>query len=796
MKTIALLDSLHHLGVRLWADGDHLCYRAPQGTLTPALRAELAERKADILAFLHEANLAARSTLPHVFPVSRDGNLPLSFAQQHLWFLDQLAPGNPAYNIPVAYRITGRLNVMALEQSLGEIVRRHEILRTTFSVMAGQPVQVIAPALAVPLSVVDLRDLSETQREAETQRLATEEARQSFDLTRGPLLRVKLLRLAEAEHVLLLTMHHIISDMWSIGILIRELSMLYAAFAAGKSSPLPELTMQYADFACWERQWLQGEVLEAELAYWKPQLTNMPVLRLPTDRPRPAVQTFQGATQSFGLPAALSALLKVLSQQEVMTLLAAFQALLHRYTGQSEIVVWSPVANRHRVETEGLIGFFVNMVVLRIDLADNPSFRELLQREREVTLAAYDHQDVPFAQLLEELQPEWLLSHTLLLQVMFGLLNAPSEELTLPGTIVQPVRVSTETAIFDLTLRVKEAETGLTGVLEYSTDVFDMATITRLLWHFHTLLEGIVANPEQRLSELPLLTAAEHHRLLVEWHDTLTAYPQDKCLHQLFEAQVELTPHAIAVICADERLTYLELNQRANQLARHLCALGVGPEVLVGPCVERSLEMVVGMLGILKAGGAYVPLDPADPRHRLAFMFDDTRALVLLTQEKHGERLPTGMAHGVCLDSWQLPEDEGGHNLSREVGAGNLAYVIYTSGSTGTPQGVAIEHRSAVALLHWAYIVYDPEQSTGVLASTSICSALSVFEIFVLLCWGGTVVLARDALQLPDLPAADQVTLINTVPATMAELLRMGDLPASVRTVNLAGEPLRMQLVR
>jgi amino acid adenylation domain-containing protein len=326
--------------------------------------------------------------------------------------------------------------------------------------------------------------------------------------------------------------------------------------------------------------------------------------------------------------------------------------------------------------------------------------------------------------------------------------------------------------------------------------VFDLATITRLLGHFRTLLEGIVAHPEQRLSELPLLTAPERYQLLVEWNDTRTAYPQDTYLHQLFEAQVELTPQAIAVLWADERLTYRELNRRANQLACHLCALGVGPEVLVGLCVERSLEMVVGMLAILKAGGAYVPLDPADPPQRLAYMLEDTRALIVLTQDKYAERMPTGMARVVCVDSWQPPEDEEGHNLHREVRAENLAYVLYATGSTGTPQGVAIEHRSAVALLHWAHMVYTPAQKTGVLASTSICCALSVFEIFVPLCWGGKVILARDALQLPELPAANEVTLINTVPATMAELLRRGDLPASVRTVNLSREPVHIQFVR
>ncbi len=568
---------------------------------------------------------------PEVIPRRLErGSAPLSFAQQRLWFLDQLVPGSPFYNIPTAVRLTGQLDVTTLERSLDEIIRRHEALRTTFEAVAGRPVQVVAPTLTVPLPALDLRALSEAEREAGVRRLATAEAQQPFDLELGPLVRVTLLQLGDEEHVLLVTMHHIVSDGWSMSVFIRELVVLYQAFLSGAPSPLPELPIQYADFAVWQLQWLQGEVLEKQLSYWKKQLgDNPPRLELPTDRPRPPIETYRGAHRTFTLPETLGEALEALSRQEgttlFVTLLAAFNVLLHRYTEQEDILVGSPIANRNRVEIEELIGFFVNTLVLHTDLAGNPAFRELLGRVQEVTLGAHTHQDLPFERLVEEIQTERDLSRNPLFQVMFVLQNVPTPYPRRSGLTFNLLEVDSGTARLDLALTVEQAAQGLWGEVEYNTDLFDDGTIERLVKHFQTLLEGIVATPQARLSDLPLLTEAERQQMLVVWNDTGADYPQDRCLHELFEAQVARTPEAVALVFADEELTYGELDSRANQLAHHLQGLGVGPEVLVGICVERSPEMVVGLLGILKAGGAYVPLDPTYPEDRLAFMLEDTQ---------------------------------------------------------------------------------------------------------------------------------------------------------------------------
>ncbi|WP_407882763.1 amino acid adenylation domain-containing protein, partial [Scytonema sp. NUACC26] len=733
--------------------------------------------------------------------ISQETDLPLSFAQQRLWFLNQLQPDSCAYNIPVAIRLTGRLNIIALMQSFNEIVHRHSVIRTTFASATGQLIQQITPTLDLNVPVVDLRYLPKVKREVEVECLTIQEAQQPFDLAQGPLLRVTLLKLTETEHVVLLTMHHIISDGWSMGIFIRELAALYKALDSGQPSPLPELPIQYADFALWQRQWLQGKVLEAQLVYWQRQLSGCPVLQLPTNRPRPAIQTFQGATQSFSLSHELTEELKTLSRQEgvtlFMTLLAVFKTLFHRYSGQDDIVVGSPIANRNRVEIEGLIGFFVNTIVLRTNLSDNPSFQELLGRMREVALGAYAHQDLPFEYLVEALQPKRNLNHNPLFQVMFVLQNAPMDELRLPELILSSIQRKNTTAKFDLSLSLEETHSGLVGILEYSTDLFDAATITRMLGHFQTLVEGIVANREQRLWELPLLTATEQHQQLVEWNKTKTDYPTDACIHHLFEAQVERTPDAVAVVFEDQQLTYQELNKRANQLAHHLQRLGVGPEVLVGIYVKRSIEMVVGLLGILKAGGAYVPLDPQLPQERLTFMLTDSQISVLVTQQLLVSELPKHNAQVLCLDNnWNVSVKDNVNTRPISVQAEHLAYVIYTSGSTGRPKGVGIKHHSSVALLTWARELFASEYFTGVLASTSICFDLSVFELFVPLSWGGKVILAENVLQLPSLSEAEYVTLLNTVPSVMTELLRMERLPASVSIVNLAGEPLPHQLVQ
>jgi amino acid adenylation domain-containing protein/non-ribosomal peptide synthase protein (TIGR01720 family) len=693
---------------------------------------------------------AARQTapdlpVPPLHSVPKDSSLPLSYAQQRLWFLEQLEPGRAVYNLPLAWRCTGDLDVPALEQSLGEIVRRHDILRTAFPSAAGQPVQVIAPDLALPLAVVDLQTFPATEREAAVQRLATEEAQRPFDLTHGPLVRVTLLRLADKDHVLLLILHHMIFDGWSVEVFWRELATCYTAICTRQPLSLPALPLQYADFAVWQRQWLQGDVLEAQLAYWKQQLgSTPPVLELPTDRPRPSIQTFQGARQTLLLPASFTTALKTLSQREevtlFMTLAAAFQTLLYRYSGQTDLVMGTPIAGRTRVETENLLGFFVNTLALRTDLSGNPRFRDLLGRVREVTLGAYDHQELPFEQLVESLQPVRDLSRHPLVQVMIALQPSPPPTTELPGLTARPVAVDGGTAKFELTLSLQDTEQGLLAVVEYNTDLFDPTTIARMLNHFQTLLEGMITDPDQRLADLPLLTAAERQQLLVEWNTTTADYAQATCLHELFEAQAERTPDTVAVVCNGQRLTYDALNRRANQLAHYLRALGVGPEVCVGLCVERSLEMVVGLLGILKAGGAYVPLDPAYPPERLAYLVADAQVEVVVTQQQCVAGLPEQGGHVACLDAdWERIVQQSEANPGSGVKPENLAYVMYTSGSTGTPKGVMVEHRQVLAFLHgFEHVAPGGEGYRG----TTVCPIgfdVSVWECFSMLCFGGTL---------------------------------------------------------
>jgi amino acid adenylation domain-containing protein len=739
----------------------------------------------------------------------RNRALPLSFTQERLWILDQLEPGCAAYNMPAVFRLKGVLNVTALEQSLSEIVRRHEILRTTFPAEDGRPVQAIAPALPWTLPVLDLQEVPEHEREAQVRTLAREEAQRPFNLAQGPLLRSTLLRLAAEEHVLLLTMHHIIYDGWSQGVFWRELGLLYEAFATGKSSLLPELCIQYADFAVWQRQWLQGEVLDTQLAYWKQQLSgNLPVLQLPPARPRPAVQTFRGARQSLELSKSLTAALKALSFREgvtlFMTLLAAFQALLHCYTGQDDISVGSFIANRNWIETEGLIGFFVNTLVLRTDLSGNPSFRELLGRVRKVTLGAYSHQELPYEKLVEELRPQRDLSRNPLFQVLFTLRNTPRQAPELAGLTLSSLEVYTETAKFNLTLDLAETPEGLSGWFEYSTDLFDAATIARMAGHFQSLLEGILAGPEQRLATLPLLTKDECRQLLVEWNDTAANYPQDKCIHELFEDQVAQTPNAVAVVCEGEQLTYQELNGRANQVAHHLRMLGVGPEVLVGFCMERSLDMVVGLLGILKAGGAYVPLDPAYPLERLAFMLEDAQVPVLLTQEGLLTRLPDYGAAVVCLDSgWPVIARHNDQNPVNGVTADNVASVLYTSGSTGKPKGVLGTHRATVNVLAWLWQAYPFAPQEVGCQKTSMSFVDSVQELLGPLLRGiRTVLIPNEVLQDPhrlvQTLTAYQVTRILLVPSLLRVLLdAYADLQRQLPSLKLwfvGGETLSREL--
>jgi len=782
--------------------------------MTPDLHNELAARKAEILRLFKEASLVTRPQPAAIARISRDNKLPLSFAQMRLWLLNQLEPRSVAYNIPIQFRSKGNFNLAAFEQSLSEIVRRHEVLRTYYLSVNGRPVQKIAPTEPFKISVVDLQTLSETERQKEAERLAVVDEIQPFDLSRAPLMRATLLKLAPEEQVLLMNVHHIAFDRWSLGVLVHELSVLYKAFLNGRESPLPELPIQYADFAVWQREWLQGEVLQTQLDYWKEKLGgNLPVLELPTDHPRPAVQTYNGSTVSFVLSPELTERLRALSRREGVTLfvalLAAFQVLLMRYTGQEDILVGTPIANRNRTEIEGLIGFFVNTLVMRSDLSKNPTFQELLGRVQETALGAYAHQDLPFEKLVEELSPERDMSRSPIFQVLFSFLNTPMQPLELPGLEPSRMKGDSGTSKFDLTLYAIERPEGLSCIFEYNTDLFNANRIERMAGHLRVLLESIVRDPSLRLSELPILTAEEWHQLLVEWNDTRRDYPKDVLLHQLFEAQAERRPGALALAgpslaptsTSHVSRTYAELNHKANKLACYLQTLGVGSEVLVAVCMARTVEMVVGLLAILKVGGAYVPLDPAYPPERTAFILEETQVRVILTQRSMTSTFANYQSHVLCLDDPNLEADIEklpGHNRQISItppDPSNLAYVIFTSGSTGRPKGVAIEHRSIVSFLHWARTVFTPAELAGVLASTSICFDLSVFELFATLSWGGKVILAENVLQLPDLTDANEVTLINTVPSAMTELLRLNEVPPSVQVVNLAGEPLHQSLV-
>ncbi|RKG94218.1 amino acid adenylation domain-containing protein, partial [Corallococcus sp. CA053C] len=740
--------------------------------------------------------------LPALVATPRTGeSLPLSFAQQRLWLLDQLQPGGSAYNIPSALRLDGALDVKALEQAFTELVRRHEALRTTLHEEGGAPVQHIHAPTPLRLPVVDLSQHEASETEA--QRLAQEEAARPFNLAQGPLLRARLLRLSERQHVLLLNLHHVVSDGWSTGVLVREVSALYEAFRQGRPSPLPELPIQYADYAVWQRSWLQGEVLERQVSWWKQQLTGAPhALELPTDFPRPPVQSTRGGAVHFRLPVSVSQALEALGQKEgatlFMVLLASTQALLARYSGQDDVVIGTPIAGRRFSELEGLIGFFVNTLALRARLDDAPTFRQLLARAKETTLGAQAHQDVPFEKLVEELHPQRDLSRTPLFQAMLLLQNTSTSATTQGALSIHPVQVEDHAAKFDLTFAFATSPEGLQGAITYSADLFREETIQRLVKHLQVLLESAVSRPDTRVAELSMLTPDERNTLLVEWNDTRTKLSRG-FIHHLVAQQVARTPDATALVVGNERLSYARLDARANQLAHHLRSQGVGPEVRVAVCLERNVDLVTSLLAILKAGGTYVPLDPAYPRQRLDFTLADSGARLLLSHYPvlASLKLDTQGVDTLCLDA--LPEGVSALPTSApatSVSEENLAYVIYTSGSTGRPKGVAISHASATAFLDWSLRTFSPAQLAGTLAATSVCFDLSVFELFAPLACGGAVLLADNALALAGLPAASEVTLINTVPSAIAELLRTGAIPPSARTINLAGEPLPGTLAR
>jgi amino acid adenylation domain-containing protein len=821
LTTVQLLSRLRALGIRLWAEGEKLQWSAPKGALTADLKTELAARKAEVLAFLAQAARAAQSSLPPLLPrpaAERAAPQPLSFAQQRLWFIDQLDPGSAAYNVAIAVRVEGAVAPGLLARCLDAVVARHEALRTTFAAAAdGAPLQVIGPSAAAAFAVVDLAALPDGTRDGEAQRLAAAAAVRPFDLAAGPLLRSHLVALGAGEALLLFAMHHVVSDAWSGGVLVREVAALYEAFARGAASPLPPLPVQYADYARWQREWLAGEVRRAQVAYWREQLAGAPPhLELATDRPRPSAQDSAGRRRLLLLARPLADRLAALARQEgatlFMALLAGFDALLARYSGQTDVAVGAPVAGRNVKEVEELIGFFVNTLVLRADLAGDPTVRDLLARTRRTTLGAFAHQDLPFEVLVEELQPRRDLRYTPLFQVIFALQNVPGAALRLPGLVLRRLPSANETSPFDLALTLEETAGGLRGSLRSRRDLFDATTIERLVGHFAALLAAMAADPGRRLGELPLLSPAEMQQL-AEWNDTDRAADAVP-VHERVLAWATAAPAAPAVVAGEEALTYGELARRAGRLARRLAALGVGPETTVAVCLERSPREVVALLAVLAAGGAYVPLDPAWPAERLRCLAADSGARALLTaapwsdlfagcelpllriDEEDGGLLPGGgkLRPYPGADSGGVP----GMDLGpvARVLPGNLAYVVYTSGSTGRPKGVAVEHASLANLVAWHRRAFAlaPGDRTTRLAGPAFDAA--AWEIWPTLAAGATLVVpdaeTRSAPEsLRDWLVAERIA-VAFAPTPLAEALLALDWPAgaALRALLTGGDRL------
>ena len=734
--------------------------------------------------------------LPPIQSVERGEPLPLSYAQQRLWFIDQLEPGNVSYNVHGAVQIEGPLDAGELERTLQEIVRRHESLRTRFISVEDGPRQVIEPAIRIALPVTDLTALPVEERASEVRRLGQETILEPFDLSTGPLIRAKLFRLDEERHVLLVVMHHIVSDGWSVGLLEHEVSALYGAFVAGQPSSLPEMPIQYADFSVWQKTYLNRDILEKKVEYWKRQLAGLETLELPTDLPRPAVRSMRGASVAFDLPTALTGQLKDLARKEAVTLymllLAAFQALLFRYTEQTDVAVGSPVAGRTRSETENLIGCFINTLVLRTDLSGDPAFTRLLQSVKEVTLDAFAHQDVPFEKLVELLQPERNLARTPLFEAMFVLQNVPDADLRFGSAKVHLFPLESNTTKFDLTLVMGETASGMTGMLQYSTDLFRVSTIERLVGHYQTLLAGIVSGPQRTISELPLVSQAEFQELMVACNEAGPLLHQE-CIHELIERQAAQTPEAVAVEYQDQPLTYADLSSRSNQLGRHLLRLGVAPETRVGILMERSPEMIVGLMAVLKAGGAYVPLDPRYPAERLGQMLEDGDVSMVLTRTGVRKSLPSTAAKVVDLDvEREAIACESSTPFATRVSPANLAYIIYTSGSTGKAKGVGVTHENLLAST-LARPQYYPDRIKGYLLLSSFSFDSSVAGIFWTLIQGGTLILPAedeqgDAAGLAKLIVKTGASHLLALPS-LYELILKADIPlTSMKVAVVAGE--------
>lgn len=811
MKTyiVELLNELFSSGTRIWVEDYNLRCQAPQGVLTDAHRAGLKKHKQDIINLL--------SGKQDIFM-----EYPLSLGQQALWFINKLAPEYPEYNVGFAFIISSDFDVPVLRNAFQALINRHPSLRTTFYEKDGEVLQRVHGYQQINLSRIDASKWDEDKLRNEVQKAHY----RPFDLEKGPAVRAELFVRPNNESdkgsVFLLSIHHIVTDGWSLRLILEELGKLYEAEQKKEPAMLPQIEASYIEYVQSEAKMLESPEGEKLWEYWKEQLSgDLPVLNLPTDHPRPPVQTYNGATVYFDLNKELTRKLKKLSRQKnatlYMTLLAAFHILLHRYTGQEDIIVSSPTAGRSGSEFVKIMGYFVNMIASRAVFSEDLSFEEFLHNERNTVVEGLRHAEYPFTLLVKRLQVRRDAAYLPIAQASFSLLQpqledgidaivsmsaSPKKQFDLGGMTISFFKLRQQEGQFDIFLEIfVEKENSLSAALKYNTDIFDHNTIERMAGHFKMLLKGIVDNPSQKISELPILTEEERHKLLVEFNNTKAEYPKDKCVHQLFEEQAEKIPDAVAVVFEDKQITYKELNEKANQLAHHLQTIGVGPEVFVGICTNRTIEMIAGILGILKAGGAYIPMDPDYPADRLSFYLQDAGAEILLTQKEpwdsfSGRIESDSLKTIIYLDNnLECVKKENTDNPTSDVTPQNLAYILYTSGSTGKPKGVAIEHHSPCALASWGQDIYSKEELSGMLASTTICFDLSVYEIFLTLSVGGKLILAQNALKLPEIKAKQEVTIVNTVPSAAKQLLQMNGIPKNVQTINLAGEPLAQSLV-
>jgi amino acid adenylation domain-containing protein len=805
MNTEEFINEISDADIQLSLKGDSLICNAPKGRLSAEMKAELARRKEVIIVKLKEqspiisasistASLSKKLDNQHaksptqdsmlLKKAPRDQSICLSFSQERLWFLYQLEPQNISYNIFIGARFKGEIRVDLLEASLAEIIQRHESLRTTFVELDGQPIQLISPTPQLEFHVEDFQSISPKGRLDRAHEWIVQEIQRPFDLSKGPLFRAALAHLDSYEYIFMATMHHITADGWSFGIFFKEFGEIYQSLARGEALCLPELPIQYADFAYSQRLWLQSRVIDPHLEYWKSKLANTPVLQLPADRPRAVSQQHIGSRRWFKFPEHLKERVYEFSKDQgvtpFMTLLAVFKVLLHKYSGQRDFAVGTPVANRNSSELEGVFGFFVNTLVLRDEILEEQHFAAFLKSVKETTLDAMAHQDAPFEKVVEAANPDRDMSYSPLFQVMFAFQNFPWSDSRIEGLTISLENIDAGTAMFDLSLYMWEMKNQLEGFLEYDSGMFDDATIERMEGHFKILLGSVVSAPETNISELPILTATERHQILVNWNQTDVNYPKTQCYQQLFAEQAQRTPEATTIICGDAKLSYKELNSRANQVARYLRRLGAGPGNVVGIYVDRTLDMAVGLLGILKAGSAYTPLDPSFPKDRIEYMLEDCNAGLLLTQKELSDNIKDFSGVKVSIDAdWNKIAEEDSSDLVIQANSENLAYIIYTSGSTGKPKGVQISHQ---ALNNFLYSMMETPGATPqdtILSVTTMSFDIFGLELFMPLLNGGRVVIAEredtlDGARLAALVEKHGVTIMQATPSTWRIMLEAG----------------------